>query len=246
MKKAIVIGSSTGIGKAISIILSKNGYRIGLAGRNKEKMEEVQKECVNPVHIKILDVQNQENAIQQFKELVTEMSGCDLVVINAGTGYDNEELSWEKEKQIIHVNVLGFTALADESYRYFFSRQKGHIVGISSIAGIRGGWHVPSYNASKAFMINYMEGLRLKAHHDRLPIIVTDIRPGFVDTPLTQGRKNMFWVSSAEEAAIQIYGAIKKKKNYAYITSKWRMIAWFLKWIPECVYKRVMDKTERK
>jgi short-subunit dehydrogenase len=65
----------------------------------------------------------------------------------------------------------------------------------------------------------------------RLPITVTDIKPGFVDTEMAQGER-LFWMAKPEKAAIQIYEAIKKKKHHAYITKRWRLIAWFFKLLP--------------
>ena len=94
-----------------------------------------------------------------------------------------------------------------------FERQDmGHFVAISSIAGIRGSKIAPAYNASKAYQINYLEGLRQKAKRINKPVFVTDIRPGFVDTNMAKG-EGLFWVASKERAAKQIFEIIKKRKE---------------------------------
>ncbi len=94
------------------------------------------------------------------------------------------------------------------------------------------------YNASKAFESNYMEGLRQKIVSLRLPITVTDIKPGFVKTDMLKA-KSAFWASTADKAARQIYSAIERKKSIAYITRRWRLIAWLMKILPARVYERL-------
>ena len=80
-------------------------------------------------------------------------------------------------------------------------------------------------------MSHYLEGLRLKGLKMKIPVIITDIQPGFVDTAMAQGDK-LFWVAPPGTAALQIYEAIEKKKSHAYITKRWRLIAWLLKLTP--------------
>lgn len=166
------------------------------------------------------------------------MQGVDLVVINSGTGFFNPELDWSQEQQTLDVNVYGFCAMAGEAYKFFAKQGHGHIVGISSVAALRGNPLAPAYNASKAFMSNYLEGLRIKSFKDKLPIIVTDIKPGFVDTEMAEG-EGKFWVATPQMAAEQIYLAIDKKKSHAYITHRWRLIGWALKLMPDWLYQRI-------
>lgn len=87
-------------------------------------------------------------------------------------------------------------------------------------------------------MSNYFEGLRKKAFQEKLPIIFTDIKPGFVDTEMAK-RKVKFWVANPQKAAEQIYSAINKKKQHAYITRRWRLIGWALKLMPYWLYQRM-------
>jgi len=108
----------------------------------------------------------------------------------------------------------------------------------SSIAAIRGGGDAPAYNASKAFVSNYLEGLRQMAAKMKLPLTVTDIKPGFVDTVMAQG-EGLFWVAPAEKAAKQILEAVEKKKDHAYVTKRWRLVAWVLKLLPGRLYCKI-------
>jgi short-subunit dehydrogenase len=122
--------------------------------------------------------------------------------------------------------------------RYFKEQGYGHLVNISSVAGIRGNGIAPSYNATKAYQINYLEGLRLNAYKSKKNIYVTDVRPGFVDTAMAKG-DGLFWVALVEKAAQQILDAIKRKKNIVYITKRWRLIGYILKLLPYSVLKKL-------
>ena len=116
-------------------------------------------------------------------------------------------------------------------------RESGHIVGISSVAAIRGSGNEPAYNASKAFQSNYLQGLRQKFHKLKLPVAVTDVQPGFVDTAMAQG-EGLFWVAPPEKAAQQIFNSIRKRRKHVYVTRRWRLIAWLLKILPDSLYDR--------
>ena len=83
-----------------------------------------------------------------------------------------------------------------------------------------------------------MEGLRVKAKKRKIPLTITDIKPGFVDTAIAQG-DGLFCVASPEKAALQIYRAIADKKDQAYITKRWCLIAWLLKVMPKWLYYRL-------
>lgn len=238
MKKAIIIGASSGIGKELAITLAKNNYEVGLMARRTELLETLKSEISTKGYVDHIDISKAVDAVDKIKSMFLKMQEVDLVVINAGIGFLNPELDWSKEQQTIDVNVYGFCALAGETYKFFAKQGHGHLVGISSIGALRGNPIAPAYNASKAFMSNYLEGLRKKAFLEKLPIIITDIKPGFVDTDMAKGECK-FWVAAPKEAAEQIYFAINKQKKHAYITRRWQLIGWALKLMPEWLYQRV-------
>lgn len=238
MKKAIVIGASSGIGKALAVVLAKHGYEVGLMARRTELLEDLKNEILTKTYVGHIDLSKVPNAIEKLRNMIQTMQGVDLVVISSGTGFLNPELDWSKEQQTLDVNVYGFSALAGEAYKSFVEQGYGHLVGISSIGALRGNPIAPAYNASKAFMSNYLEGLRKKAFQDKVPIDITDIKPGFVDTDMAKG-EGKFWVATAQQAAEQIYSAIQQQKKHAYITHRWRLIGWALKLMPTWLYQRI-------
>ncbi|MEN6485149.1 MAG: SDR family NAD(P)-dependent oxidoreductase [Syntrophobacteraceae bacterium] len=238
MDNAIVIGASSGIGRELAAVLSKSGYAVGLTGRRLHLLQELQDTLPGPAFIQSMDVSDTSEAMRLLKELIDRMGGVDLVVISAGTGFINPDLDWAKERDTIDVNVSGFAAMANVAFRHFLNARRGHLVGISSIAAIRGGTDAPAYNASKAFVSNYMEGLRIQARKARLPIFVTEILPGFVDTAMAQG-EGLFWVASPQNAARQIFEAVRRKTSRAYVTRRWRLVAWLLRFLPFSLYARL-------
>jgi short-subunit dehydrogenase len=237
MKKVIICGASSGIGRELAFVFASHGYEVGITSRRVELLNDLASILPTKTYIRKMDVCDTGSAIQKLEELIQEMVDVDIIILNAGTGHLNPTLDWSKEKETIDTNVSGFTALAGAGMNYFLKRKTGHLVGISSIASIRGSDSCPAYNASKAYMSNYLEGLRIKATKGKIDITVTDIQPGFVDTAMAQG-DGLFWVASPQKAANQIYLAVQKKKKKVFITKRWAIIAWLLKILPSCLYSK--------
>ena len=238
MKKAIVIGASSGIGRELAKILSHNNYQVALVGRREKLLSELQQELPEKSYLKSFDISILDKGMDHLKDLIREMNGVELIIISAGCGFINHSLEHEKEQKTIDVNVSGFTAMINVAYKHFLNQGKGHIVGISSVSALKGGYDGPAYSASKAYISNYMEGLRIKAKKGGRRIYITDIRAGLVDTAMAKG-EGLFWVAPKEKAASQIYKAISNKKEIAYITKRWRLIAYLLKIMPNFIYQRL-------
>ena len=232
-RKAIVIGASSGIGKAVAEVLANNGYEIGLTGRRIELLQKLQQVLPAKTLIKQMDLRAPEKSMQQLEELMQEMGGVDLIVLNAGYAHDDKNLDWQKAKEVLDVNVVGFAAMAHVALTYFMQQKHGHIVGISSICAEYAFKDAFTYSASKSFASALCQGIRNTVRPLGLPIYVTDIRPGFVDTAMTAGNKDKFWESSPQEAAEQIYDAIQSRIKVAYVTKRWRIISWALKLAPD-------------
>lgn len=238
MKKAVIIGASSGIGRALALVLSREGYALGLAARRTDLLHDLARGLPNRAIIRRMDVSVQPEAVDALEGLIAELGGMDLLIISAGTGFINPELDWAKEKETSDVNALGFAAMAGAAFRHFRQRGSGHLVGITSIGALRGNSDAPAYYASKAFAASYLQGLRKKAVKMRLPILVTDIQPGLVDTAMAKG-EGLFWVQPPEKAALQIWEAIRKRRTHAYVTKRWRLIAWVMKIMPDFLYNRI-------
>lgn len=237
MKKAIIVGASSGIGQALALRLAESGYTVSICGRRTKLLEKLQTLHPGHIHISTVDV-TEEGLTSKLDELAKSMGGMDLFIFSAGIGELNPTLELSLELPTVEVNVNAFNEAVVWAYQHFERQKGGHIVNISSIAGLRGGGIAPAYNASKAYQINYLEGLRQKARKQRSKIVITDARPGFVATAMMKS-PTVFWVSTPEKAALQIHDAIKAKKNVIYVSKRWRMIAWLLKIMPCFLYERM-------
>lgn len=238
IKRAIIVGASSGIGRELAKILCKEGYIIGITGRRVQLLNQLKAETNTKVFVRYMDVTKVEETIKCMKLLIDDMGGVDLIIISAGVGYINKGLDWKKEQETIEVNILGVTAIINVAIKYFISKNLGQLVTISSIASIRGSSEAPAYNASKAYLSNYMEGVLCRVKKNKYNIKITDVKPGFVDTEMAKS-EGLFWVSSPEKAAIQIYRGIIKGKEKIYVTKRWGIVASILKFIPKSIYYKL-------
>ena len=237
MKKAIVIGATSGIGKELAHILLYNNFKVGITGIEQNVLEEFHNANSHNLEIKYFDCIKDNNS-EKITELVNTLGGLDLLIFSAGIGNLNKNLGFEVENHANKLNVLAFTEIADWSYKFFEKQGYGHFVAISSIAGLFGYRLAPAYHAAKSYQINYLEGLRQRALKSGMPIFVTDIRPGFVDTAMSKGKRR-FWVITKEKAAIQMIAIIEKRKDIGYCSMRWQAVAIVLKLLPNWMRKRM-------
>jgi short-subunit dehydrogenase len=238
MKNALIVGGSSGIGKELALIMANDFDKVVITGRREHLLQEIRKTNPEKFIVKVHDVTNLESCELLFSELKSELKTLDIVVYSSGVGEPNYNLDWEKELHILQVNVMAAVKIYTLAYGIFKHQGYGHLVGISSIASIRGNRHVPGYFASKAFQASYLESLWLKGKRSKANIAVTDIQPGFVDTAMALG--DTFWMASAEKATKQIYKAIKRKKKKAYITKRWALIAFLLRIMPSSILQKML------
>lgn len=238
MKKVVIIGASSGIGKQLAIGFAGKNYQVAITGRRKDLLDDLQSQWPGQMHVSAFDITDITQINEKLEQLAAKLGGIDLLVLSSGSGDINKDLDFSTEKKTIDLNVSAFTAIADWAIHFFQEQGSGHFAAISSVAGIRGSGLAPAYNATKAFQINYLEGLRQKVNKLKMPIYVSDIRPGFVDTAMAKG-EGLFWVAPVEKAAKQIVSAIERKKPVTYISKRWGLIATLLKLLPRGLYAKM-------
>ena len=233
--RVLIIGASSGIGKELSLRYTSLGNEVIAVARLKPLLQELAHTNSN-IQVAPCDVADLEGS----QALLTQVfaSPIDLTILCSGVGDLNPDLDFSIEQPTLDINVIGWTFFADFIYKQFEEQQYGHLAVISSCGGLRGEPMAPSYSASKAFQINYTEALCKKAFKSKLPIVVTDIRPGLVDTRMAKG-EGLFWVMPVEKVAVQIMTAITKKKAVAIVTKRWAIFHWIMKHLPRSIYKRM-------
>lgn len=228
---AIVVGASSGIGKAIAEQLAAAGWKVGLTSRKLKNLEETVAKWGERAFAKAIDLDDTESARAGLRTFADELGGVDLWVLNAGTGILNRGFDWEPERQTIATNVMGFAAMADVAIHHCVARGEGRIVGVSSVAKKRGHAFTASYSGSKAFVSLYLDGMRQYLWRVAPKVSVTEVAPGYIDTPLQQFDE-AFWVVSAETVAKQIISAALARRKHAYVPKRWTLISGLLSLMP--------------
>ena len=236
MKQAIIVGASSGLGWELAIQLADKGYQLGLMARREELLNDLAAQLPGNHFVQVTDVTQSELSQQQLQDLITLMGDVELIILSSGVGLFEKKLDWTVEREMIDVNVRGFAALAIVSYEHFVQRGGGHLAGISSVASHLFGGITLTYHATKAFVSNYLAGMRARAARSKLPITITTIEPGFVKTPMVQG--NPVWMAPVEKGVAQMVTGLLRKKNHLYITKRWRVVAWVLYFMPQWLLRR--------
>ena len=234
MKKVIIIGATSGIGKGLAERFLREGNTVGITGRREDKLQEICSQNKNCFY-SVSDVTKDTDTVRQLSNLVNRVGGMDILIFCSGIGELNPELDYLLEKPTLLTNVIGFTNVVDWAFHFFQKQEWGHLIVISSVGGMRGEGIAPAYNDSKAYQINYTEGLRKKTAKLPYPIYITDVRPGFVDTAMAKG-EGLFWITPLDKAVQQIYRAILRRRKVAYVSKRWKYVALLLRMIPASIY----------
>ena len=240
IQRALIVGATSGIGKETALQLLQKGWILGLAGRREENLKELQQLAPERIHIRAIDI-CQEDATDRLLKLIEEMEGIDLYLHCSGIGHQNYQLTPEIELRTLETNGTGFVRMVTAAFRYFAQQKGGHLAVISSIAGTKGLGSAPAYSATKRFQNTYIEALDQLAHMNRLPIVFTDIRPGFVATPLLKDDKYPLLMNVSKVAA-HIISALNKKKRTVIIDRRYQVLVFFWRLIPKWLWVKLPVK----
>jgi short-subunit dehydrogenase len=243
--KAIVVGASSGIGEALTRELAHQGYYVAAVARREAKLNELC-QTINAAGRgkgKVLayahNVTRFEETPALFQKITDELGGLDLIAYVAGAQPPMEanEYNFEKDLAMVQTNLAGAMAWLGQAAVRFERAKGGQMVAISSIAADRGRRLNPGYNASKAGLDTYLEGLRNRLTQHG--VTVTTIKPGFVDTELLKNAPKTFWVISPAKAAGIIYRAVQQKKQVVYVPGRWRYVSLIIRNIPSMIFRRL-------
>ena len=236
-KRIIIIGATSGIGYEITRLYCKQGWQVGIAGRRTELLAKIRSEAPGQVETVQLDVTSPD-APEKLAELIRKVGGMDIFLLSSGVGSQNRMLNPEIELATVQTNAAGFTRMVVAAYNYFKEQGGGQLVVISSIAGTKGLGAAPSYSATKRYQNTYIEALDQLAQMEKLPIVFTDIRPGFVKTDLLKCGKYPL-LMKPEYVARKIVKAIGRKKRRVVIDWKYAVLVFFWKLIPDFIWRRL-------
>lgn len=222
----LIIGATSGIGHNLWKHYISLGYNVIVTGRRKDVLTEMSGEFPEHTHTLVCDISQTSSFDNVLGNIINEYGHIDLAIICAGIGELNPKLDIGKEISTLSVNVVGWANAVASIYNLFEQQKSGHIVTITSVGGLQPLPISPAYSASKAFQINYTKSLQQKTKNTN--IIVTEIRPGLVDTRMAKG-EGLFWVMPLEKVCRRIIKAIDKKQKRLIVTRRWRIINFLLK-----------------
>lgn len=240
MKKAIIIGATSGIGQEVAKLLIQQGWHVGIAGRREEALRTLQATAPEQIEIEKLDV-TEPDAPERLRRLIDKLGDMDLFFLSSGVGNQNRDLKPEIELNTARTNVEGFIRMVTTAFDFFKERGSGHIAVISSIAGTKGLGVAPAYSATKRFQNTYIDALAQLARMQHLNICFTDIRPGFVATDLLKSGKYPM-LMQADRVALHIIKALKRKKRVAVIDGRYGVLVFFWRLIPRWLWERLPIK----
>ena len=232
------MGASSGLGYCIAEMLLEKGWHLGIAARREELLMPLKEKFPEQVVTACIDV-NAEDAGRQLLLLTEKLGGIRLYFHVSGIGKQNLPLQQDIEMNTVETNALGFTRCITTMYNHMADNGGGHIAAISSIAGTKGLGAAPSYSATKAFQNCYLEALEQQSSMRRLNIRITDIRPGFIATPLLGEKPTYPMLMKTENAAREIVSAVLKEKHVRVLDWRYRILTPLWRLIPRWLWRRL-------
>lgn len=239
MKKMVIMGASSGIGYGVAEALASRGVRVGLAARNVKNLKVLAEKYPGMVEYESIDV-TKSSAPARMRSLIDKLGGMDIYFHVAGIGYENTTLEPELEAKIFETNIVGFARCVAAAYRYFRENGiKGQIAAVTSVAGTNGIARLSAYSAAKAGCQKYLVALEQLSNNSKAGITFTDIRPGWVKTPLLLPGTKYPLEMTVEEVVPMVIKAIVRKERVAVIGWKWNLVVGLWRMVPNCIYTRL-------
>lgn len=236
-RKIVIVGATSGIGLAVAEKLVAAGAILGLAGRNLTAAEELAARYPGRVFLERIDVASAD-APEHLSNLIGQLQGMDVYFHVAGVGYANPEFEAAPDAATVEVNVAGFTRMIEAAFRYFTGAGGGHIAAITSVTGTKGIGPMAAYCASKSYQRIYLEAVAQLAHARSLKITVSDIRPGWVSTPLVGEGAPHPMMMPADYAARRIVSAMGRPGAHV-VDWRWRCLVGLWRLVPRWLWVRM-------
>ena len=221
--KAVIVGGTSGLGKALAAEFMAAGWTVAATGVREAAIKGFQAEYPAAAASR-LDLSD--TAAGRLLDLLLEDGGADAVVISAGHYDDNPGSDWALEEKAIAVNAAGCAAALNAAFIYLKAAGKGRLACVSSIGGVRGNARCPAYNAAKAFIFNYLEGLRQQAALAGSPVTITNVVPAYLGARQTA-------------AARVILRAVLAGRRSVYVPGYWRYLAAAYRNLPDLLHEKM-------
>lgn len=233
------MGATSGIGLRVAEIFAKAGWLVGAAGRKEKVMRKLQSDFPDRIRYAQIDI-NATDAPSRLRDLIARLGGMDIYFHISGIGYENEALITDHDTATAQTNVVGFTRMIDTAFRHFRSHGKrGRIAAVTSVAGTKGIGQLASYSASKKYQQTYLTALDQLARMQGLDISFTDIRPGWIRTPLLNPDRIYPMTMTLDHAVAGIIRAVIARKRVCVVDWRWDIAVRLWSLIPDRIWERI-------
>jgi NADP-dependent 3-hydroxy acid dehydrogenase YdfG len=242
-ESVLITGATRGLGEGLARQFAARGYRLALTGRRQEELDRLGAELSGQaadIVLETLDVTDYDAIAPVINRCAERLGGLDIIVVNAGVAFTTQvgKGHFDQVRQTIDVNLTAAIATAEAAVELFRRQGHGQIVGISSIAGVRGMRGNGVYCATKAGFSRYLEALRLETRRDS--IVVTDLAPGYIDTELNRAIANRPFLVTVDKGTSIMADLIERKVGFRYVPPwPWTLVAQVLKWLPDSVIAKM-------
>jgi decaprenylphospho-beta-D-erythro-pentofuranosid-2-ulose 2-reductase len=243
MQKILILGANSAIAKSAARIWASQGARLYLVGRSDKKLaaliQDLKARGNSTIFGEALDLTDSSHHDSVIARAKHQLQGIDLAFIAHGVLGDQKaaERSWEASRELLDVNFLSPASLSTRIANEFEANKKGHLCVITSVAGDRGRASNYVYGTAKGALSIFLSGLRNRLAASN--VTVTDLKLGFVDTPMTESYpKGPLWASS-DAVASGIVTAIDRKRDVVYLPWFWCWIMMIIRNIPEKIFKKL-------
>ena len=248
MERVFITGASSGIGAALALSYAQRGAQLGLVGRRRVALESLCAQLPGQNHrIYVLDVRDRA-ALHAAANDFQQAGPVDVVIASAGisVGTVTEALEdFEVFRAVHETNVLATVATFEPFVAAMRARGQGRLVGIASVAAVRGLPGAGAYSASKAAVRAYCESLRVELYGSGVKVVT--ISPGFIETPMTaKNPYRMPFLMPVQAFAAQAQRHIDKGTSSVVIPWQMGIVAGLLRAVPVALYDRIAARRKRK
>ena len=245
LRTVIVVGATSGIGRAVVEQLASEGVRVGIAGRREERLIELQQRLgTEHISYRVMDVTDA-SATEALDELIAEVGAPDALLFASGIGKQNPTLEEDMELRTVETNCMGMVRIVDHFINYvkctpaYDKHHKAHIAVITSVAGTTGIGQAPAYSATKSMQTTYLIALAQHARMQHIPITVGDIRPGFVATEILNPEKRYPMIMTAQRAANYVVDSLRRHRRITIFDWRFKLLVLFWRLIPRPLWERL-------
>ncbi|HOL63861.1 MAG TPA: SDR family oxidoreductase [Accumulibacter sp.] len=246
--KVFITGASSGIGQALAEFYAGQGSQLALCARRAERLESLASRWPGQIVCYPLDVTDADALRAAADDFVNRFGLPDVVIANAGISVgtlSEHAADLDAIRRVMDTNFFGMAATFSPFIAAMRRAGRGRLVGIASVAGMRGLPGAEAYCASKAAAISYLESLRVELHGSGVKVV--SICPGYIDTPMTQANPfSMPFLMPADAAARAFDRAIRRGVSQVVIPWPMAIVARVLRWIPNPLYDWVFARAPRK